>query len=147
MGKRYFSEDEIAKLRENKYVEKVSEKSIKYTLEFKKEFWRRYQEGQTPENIFLDLGFDLDIINRERIYGLTNNIKRQATRVNGFEDTRANNKGRPRTKDPISVEEKLKAQELEIKILNQKLEFLKKNIAIEEKYSLSRQQRRKKKRK
>jgi hypothetical protein len=147
MGKRYFSEEEIAKLRANEYVEKVSEKSIKYTLEFKKEFWRRYQGGQSPENIFLDLGFDLDIINRERIYGLTNNVKRQATRANGFEDTRVNNKGRPRIKEPISVEEKLKAQELEIKKLNQKLEFLKKNIMIEEKYSLSRQQRRKKKRK
>jgi hypothetical protein len=146
MGKRYFSEDEIVKLKANEYVEKVSEKSIKYTLEFKKEFWRRYQEGQTPENILFDLGFDLDIINRERIYGLTNNIKRQATRANGFEDQRVNN-SRPRTKEAISIEEKLKAQELEIKKLNQKLEFLKKNIAIEEKYSLSRQQRRKKKRK
>ncbi len=146
MGKRYFSEEEIAKLRENEYIEKVSEKSIKYTLEFKKEFWRRYQGGQSPENIFLDLGFDLDIINRERIYGLTNNIKRQAIRANGFEDQRVNNT-RPRTKEPISIEEKLKAQELEIKILNQKLEFLKKNIAIEEKYSLSQQQKRKKKRK
>ena len=125
MGKRYFSEEEIVKLRENEYIEKVSEKSIKYTLEFKKEFWRRYQDGQSPENIFLDLGFDLDIINRERIYGLTNNIKRQAIRANGFEDQRVNN-ARPRTKEPISIEEKLKAQELEIKILNQKLEFLKK---------------------
>lgn len=115
MGKRYFREEEIAKLRANEYVAKVSEKSIKYTLEFKKEFWRRYQGGQLPENIFLDLGFDLDIINRERIYGLTNNIKRQATRAKGFEDTRVNNKGRPRIKEPISVEEKLKAQELEIK--------------------------------
>ncbi len=146
MGKRYFSEEEIAKLRENEYIEKVSEKSIKYTLEFKKEFWRRYQGGQSPEKIFLDLGFDLDIINRERIYGLTNNIKRQAIRANGFEDQRVNNT-RTRTKEPISIEEKLKAQELEIKILNQKLEFLKKNIAIEEKYSLSQQQKRKKKRK
>jgi len=147
MGKRYFSEDEIKKINENEYVEKASEKSIKYTLEFKKEFWKRYNDGQTPEDIFLDLGFDLDIINRERIYGLTNNIKRQATHVGGFEDNRANNKGRPRTKEPVSVEEKLKAQALEIKILNQKLEFLKKNIMIEEKHSLSRQQRRKKKRK
>ena len=97
MGKRYFSEEEIAKLRENEYIKKVSEKSIKYTLEFKKEFWRRYQDGQSPENIFLDLGFDLDIINRERIYGLTNNIKRQAIRANGFENQRVNN-ARPRTK-------------------------------------------------
>ncbi len=127
MGKRYFSEEEIAKLIANEYVEKVSEKSIKYTLEFKKEFWRRYQGGQSPEIIFLDLGFDLDIINRERIYGLTNNIKRQATRINGFEDQRGNN-SRPRTKEAISIEEKLKAQELEIKKLNQKLEFLKKTL-------------------
>lgn len=80
---------------------------------------------QSLETIFLDLGFDLDIINRERIYGLTNNIKRQATRANGFEDQRVNN-SRPRTKEVISVEEKLKAQEIEIKKLNQKLEFLKK---------------------
>ena len=94
-------------------------------MKIKKEIWRRYQGGQSPENIFLDLGFDLDIINRERIYGLTNNVKRQATRVNGFEDQRVNN-SRPRTKEAISVEEKLKAQELEIKKLNQKLEFLKK---------------------
>lgn len=34
MGKRCFSEDDIAKLKVNKYVEKVSEKSIKYTLEY-----------------------------------------------------------------------------------------------------------------
>eukprot|EP01156_Anaeramoeba_ignava_P021725 Anaeramoba_ignava/c19619_g1_i1.p2 GENE.c19619_g1_i1~~c19619_g1_i1.p2 ORF type:complete len:132 (+),score=14.62 c19619_g1_i1:96-491(+) len=125
MSKRDFSEDEIAKLRSNEYVEKVSKQSIKYTLEFKKEFWKRYQGGQTPKSILIDLGFDLEIINRERINGLTNNIKRQAIRANGFEDQRVNN-ARPRTKEPISIEEKLKAQELEIKILNQKPEFLKK---------------------
>jgi hypothetical protein len=139
MGNRYFTEDEIKELTENQYVEKVSKKSVKYSTDFKKLFWDKYVDGQSPRDIFIESGFNLDIINKVRIYGFTNSIKKQAKRLEGFTDQRAHNSGR-QANAPMSIEDKVRLQDLEIKKLNQKIEFLKKNILLEEEYFRSQQQ-------
>ena len=42
MGKNYFTEEQRKKLLENHYIEKVSEKAITYTKEFKEIFAEEY---------------------------------------------------------------------------------------------------------
>ncbi len=71
MGKRYFTKEEIKELSVNKYVENVSKISIRYSIDFKMLFWNKYVDGQSPRDIFIESGFNLDIINNERIYGFT----------------------------------------------------------------------------
>lgn len=58
---------------------------------------------------------------------MTNGIKKQASRIEGFKDNRANNLGRLRKK-PKSLEDRVSAQDLEIRKLYQKVEFLKKHL-------------------
>ena len=125
MGKNHFTNEQIVQLSKSKYVLKVSSKSIKYTSEFKKLFWVSYKGGKAAREILSDLGINPDIMNKERIFSLTNNLKKQAMRLEGFTDQRTNNSGRPGKKQG-SLEERVTAQSLEIKKLNQKIEFLKK---------------------
>lgn len=139
MGKRYFTEEEVNELSDNQYVENVSKKSIRFSIDFKKLFWDKYVDGESPRDIFIESGFNLEIINNIRIYAFTNNIKKQAKRLEGFTDQRVLNSGRP-ANAPTSIEEKVRLQDLEIKKLNQKIEFLKKNILLEEEYFRSQQQ-------
>jgi hypothetical protein len=131
MGKNYFTYDELEELKTNKYVKRISIKSIKYTREFKELFWEQFKDGIAPRDILSGLGINPDILKPMRIYSLTNGIKKQASRIEGFNDNRANNPGRLR-KNPKSLEDRVSAQDLEIRKLYQKIEFLKKNIFLEE---------------
>jgi hypothetical protein len=74
----------------------------------------------------------------------TNNIKKQAKRLEGFTDQRVLNSGRP-ANAPTSIEEKVRLQDLEIKKLNQKIEFIKKNLVGGRVFSLSTETKRRKK--
>ena len=131
MSKNYLSGAQIRELKKSKHVLRVSKKSIKYTEEFKECFYQDYQKGLSPREIIKNLGIDPDVLTAERIYSLTNLIKKEALRIEGFTDKRSNNLGR-QGKIAVTVEERLAAQELQIRKLNQKVEFLKKNVFLEE---------------
>ncbi len=125
MGVNYFTEDQIKELQENPYIEKITTKSIKYSREFKEEFWFHYSNGELPSSILLSFGIDPKVLGVKRISNIVQRIKMEATRLEGFEDTRINNTGRPKTKD-MTDEEKIKYLEHKIAYQKQEIEFLKK---------------------
>ncbi|WP_460012641.1 HTH domain-containing protein [Lysinibacillus sp. CTST325] len=51
----------------NPYVKAVNDKSISYTDEFKQFFIDEYEKGKSPREIFLEAGFDIDIIGMTRV--------------------------------------------------------------------------------
>lgn len=104
MGVNYFTEDQIKELQENPYIEKITTKSIKYSREFKEEFWFHYSNGELPSSILLSFGIDPKVLGVKRISNIVQRIKMEATRLEGFEDTRINNTGRPKTKDMTDEE-------------------------------------------
>jgi hypothetical protein len=61
-----FNENEIRQLEMNQNVENVTEKSITYSATFKLAALKAYKEGQTPMEIFLQAGFDMDVIGRKK---------------------------------------------------------------------------------
>jgi transposase len=61
-----FKEYEIKQLLMNPHVENVTEKSITYSPPFKLAAVKAYQEGQTPMEIFLRAGIDVNIIGRRK---------------------------------------------------------------------------------
>ena len=61
MERNKFTPREIQILKNNPYTNRVTEYNIFYTKEFKEEFWRRYQEGESPRMISEALGYDPDI--------------------------------------------------------------------------------------
>jgi len=56
-----FSSEQIAKLKQNPCVFECREKSIHYTLEFKKRALDLYAEGINPDEIWRQAGFDVGI--------------------------------------------------------------------------------------
>ena len=125
MGKKYFTQEQIEQLRQNKYVKNVSEKAITYTEEFKEVFLLEYNEGKLPSQILDEMGFDYKVLGERRVSNITQAVKKQSVRPEGFKDTRADNPnmGRPSTKD-LTSEEIIAKQKAEIELLKAKVEFL-----------------------
>lgn len=132
MSKKHFTLEEQEALKNNQYVENVSEKSITYTEKFKKIFFKEYQNGKGPSQIFREMGFDIEVLGRKRIKSTTTRVKNQSQRIAGFGDTRKNNSGRPSTKD-LTVEEQLDWLKHRNALLEQENKFLKKVEQLERK--------------
>ena len=123
MGKYYFTPEQVEQLRQNKYVKKVSEKSITYTEEFKEVFLLEYNTGKLPSQILIKMGFDYKVLGKSRVDNIVQSTKKQSLRPEGFKDTRIGNSGRPATRD-LSQEEIIAKQKAEIELLKAKVEFL-----------------------
>lgn len=67
MSKKLFSNSDIKILSKNKYVKKVSEKGITHTDEFKRLFFAENKKDKFTSDIFMECGFDIDIIGLKRI--------------------------------------------------------------------------------
>ena len=119
MGVNYFTQEEMKELSDNPYVEKVSEKAITYTQQFREEFYERYSHGERPSNILRSFGIDPKILGERRINGITCRCKKMAKK-GSFEDSREESSGRPRAKE--------RTPEEEIAYLKQKIEFQKQQI-------------------
>ncbi len=130
MGKNYFTEEQQQILRNNPYIERVSEKAITYPIGFKERFLEEYRSGKLPSEILRGMGLDPRILGRSRVKNLTRRLKTNELRLEGHEDTRKSNTGRPVTKNQ-TVEEKIKRLEHKVAYLNQENEFLKKNIQMD----------------
>ena len=133
MERSAFTKREIQLLKHNPYTYQVSEYQIFFTKEFKEEFWRRYQEGESPRRIVEALGYDPDMLGTSRLSGIQINIKKQANRPEGFSEGKRNCK---RIKSGLySVEnnptdETIVKMQHEILYLRQEIEFLKKISSV-----------------
>ena len=124
MGVNYFSDEQVKELEKNPYVKKVSVKSITYSEEFKELFWTDLQKGMLPRNIFKKYGFDPSMLEPRRTKNFTNRVRKEATRVEGFKDTRSTNSGRPLAR-VLTIEEELERLKQKYEILQQENNFLK----------------------
>ena len=71
-----FTPEEMTQLRKSQYIRKVTDKTVSYTVEFKELFWKRYNEGATPPQIFEEAGLDVEVLGDTRIYGLLTMLRR-----------------------------------------------------------------------
>ena len=69
MARKMFTQEQVRVMAENPYTLHVSTTQITFTNAFKEEFWRRYQEGDTPRTIMYDLGYDPEVLGRNRLSG------------------------------------------------------------------------------
>lgn len=129
MSKRSFTKEEQELLKKNKYTYSVSANTISFTIEFKKEFWKRYQSGQIPRNIVEDLGYDYQLLGESRVTGLQGMIKKQAIEGN-FREGQHASYAVSNHPDYSSMpdDQKLRAMEHELYYLRQEMAFLKKII-------------------
>jgi transposase-like protein len=125
MGVNHFTEEQQEELRRNPYIKNVSDKAITYTTEFRKLFAKEYRSGKMPSQILTECGINPKLLGKPRKDALVAMVKKFEIRVDGFEDTRKSNSGRPVTKD-LTDAERIIRLEHRIKYLEQENEFLKK---------------------
>jgi transposase len=126
MSKRIFTNEETDQLSKNKNVVRCSERSITYAKEFKIRAVMRYEQGMTPQDIFREAGFDLNVIGRKtpkHCLADWKNIFRQKG-ARGLAETRGRHGGRkPKPKD-ASDRDKIKRLETENAYLKAENAFL-----------------------
>jgi putative transposase len=127
MSKTIFSEKNREHLSTNKYVVKISEKSITYADEFKRLFIDLYMSGKTPREIFEAHGFDVRVIGMKRVEQSANRWKKAYGKdgIIGLADSRKEASGRP-LKRELTQDEVIARQEARIRLLESQVELLKK---------------------
>ena len=120
MSNKKFSIGEQEILRSNPWVKNVTENSITYTEEFREYFVIQYSKGKGPRQIFIEAGFNVNILGYKRIKCSSNRFRNMEKRAEGLKDTRICNSGRPLEHD-LTNEEKISKLENENLKLKQQL--------------------------
>ena len=134
MSKIFFNEHQRRLLETNPNVNSVSDRSIQYKPEFKVLAVKENQSGKGPSQIFIENGFDLQMIGtkkaKESLSRWRNSYQHHGD--DGFFEERRGkgSSGRPLT-NGISPEKKLKKAEARIKYLEAEVELLKKLEELE----------------
>lgn len=142
MSGRKLSPEARGKISQNKNVVRVSEAAITYSPDFKVEAVRANMVGGKPPHlIFVDAGFDLDLIGRETPKRCLERW-RAVFQEHGEQGLRIDQRGKGATGRPLqrelTVEEKLRRAEARVKYLERENDLLKKFRALERTWSTDR---------
>jgi hypothetical protein len=135
MNKNKFTKREIQILKNNPYTYSVTESQLFFTKDFKEEFWRRYQTGDSPRRIVEELGYDPDMLGTSRLSGIQINIKKQAESANGFTEGKGHRKQLKSglySVDENPSDETIVKMQHELMYLRQEVEFLKKISSLKD---------------
>ncbi len=130
-AKRPFTESEQKQLKRNPYTYQVTAQEIHFTAEFKQAFWDLYRSGTSAVLAMRQLGYDTDLLGKERIRGIRTAVQRQALSPEGFRTGYKPYRRRrqPESIDALPPDQTLKRMQSEITYLRQEMEFLKKLIS------------------
>ncbi len=130
-----FTQEEIALLEKNNYTHLVSKSMIKFTDDFKDDFWRLYLTDLPVKEIFRMLGYDPEVIGTKRIDGFVYNLRKSRLtdeqRIGSI--SRASKVRRPPADvnySEMKSKEAIKAMEIELTYLRQEVDFLKKLYSL-----------------
>lgn len=125
-----YSAKEMKELKANPYTLKITQHQLSHTIKFKEDFWTRYQAGDSPRKIIMDLGYNPDMFGQKRIDSLVQHIKKEALSGAGFTEGPNRTKRLPvkRVEADISSPQSLEQMQHELLYLRQEVEFLKKII-------------------
>ncbi|WP_311282651.1 HTH domain-containing protein [Peribacillus simplex] len=134
MSKNIYTEFQIKELEKNPNIISASERSISYNPEFKTNAVKEYKKGKSPSQIFIEHGFNLEIIGKEQPKRCLQRWRDTFERFGeeGFLTERRGkgSTGRPSSK-PQSIENQLRRAEARIKFLEAENDFLKKLEELE----------------
>ena len=122
--KKIITKEEIEILRENPYVKGASPNKVSFTSDFKREFLRRYDAGETGRKILHSMSIDPEILGDSRIWAMPWKYREELEQHGVFSDVRRKSEHNIETS---SVEQ----LRVEVAYLKQEVEFLKKNIILE----------------
>jgi len=133
MGRKPFTKEELLEIRSNPYVREATTYIIRFTDEFKEEFWRRYNdEHQRPEEIVEELGFDRTVFGKKRIRGILANLKKQVNEgphdASADKDQLFDAKQQSTAKQQNAHDKAFVKMQHQVAYMAQELEFIKKSI-------------------
>jgi len=134
MSKKLYNESQIKELKKNPNVTSASDRSISYSPKFKIKAVKQYKQGKIPSQIFIEHGFDIEMIGKEQPKQCLRRWRETFERYgeDGFLTERRGkgSTGRPSSRS-LSLEEQLKKAEAKIKFLEAENDFLKKLEELE----------------
>lgn len=125
MARKMFTQEQVRVMAENPYTLHVSTTQITFTTAFKEEFWRRYQEGDTPRTIMYDLGYDPQMLGRNRLSGIQNVVCKQAVSKEGFHERPQRRNVETSGESGGTTQAQLRQMQHRLKYLEQEVKFLK----------------------
>lgn len=124
--KNKYTKKQIKELKENPYTFAVDEKRIFFTIEFKKNFWTKYQAGLSPRKIFKELNYNLDYFGQKQIDSIVQSIKKQALAGEFTEGYQRNNRLKIKEVEADNSPATIQQIQNELLYLRQEVDFLKK---------------------
>lgn len=120
-----FTQAEIEILSNNKYVRNVTSKQITYTDEFKDLFLVEHTAGKMPLQIFVENGFDPNMMGQGRIDKCSTRWRRKAERPEGVHDLKKGHSGKNKCGiGELSLEQQLEYLKQQNAYLKQENTFL-----------------------
>ena len=132
MSRKLLSEAEIASLKSHPGVEKVTERVVIFTPEFKRKVHSRMTAGEDIFDILETEGIDVSALGKPRIYGMREKLQKYASRAEGFEKRVRRDRRQPevseasQTAAESDIQSRLKRLEHELAYARQEIEFVKK---------------------
>lgn len=134
MSRKIFTEEQQQLLRQNPYVYSVSANRIQLTKEFKEIFLTAYNSGESPRDILINHGFDIDTIGECRIWSISQHIrseyKEHGEFHEGYGPRNRHSLAESSSDQPLSEREEIRQLRHEVDYLKQEMEFLKKISSI-----------------
>ena len=133
--KRLFTQEEITLLEKNIYTYKVNESMIKFTDDFRDDFWRLYLTDMSVKEIFRTLGYNPELLGTKRIDGFVFNLRKELLtdeqRLNSISITSKVRRPPSDTKySDMKSKEAIKSMEIELAYLRQEIDFIKKLYSL-----------------
>jgi hypothetical protein len=120
-----FTDAEIEILSQNPNIKSVSAKQINYIDSFKMHFLDEHTAGKLPLQIFVEAGFDPQVIGQGRIDKASCRWRRKASRPGGVFDQKKGHSGRKNISNgPISTKEQIEYLKQQNEYLRQENSFL-----------------------
>lgn len=128
-----FTDEQIETMRSNPYTLFVSPNQLRFTLEFKERFMELLIAGKTLRGIFLELGYDPDVIGHSRMGNISGRIQKEAKSPEGLHEGNKKRFTKPAdgNYDDLPIDEALSRMKHEILYLRQEIQFIKKIIKAE----------------
>ena len=119
MVKKTYTDEQRKTLLKNKNVKKCSQKAITYSRDFKVKAVQQYQEDRMiPQEIFIQAGFDLEIIGKEIPRHCLDRWKNKSAQI------LIENRGRTKKTKDKSDKDKIERLEAEVIYLKAENDFL-----------------------
>lgn len=74
MSQKKFTQEEVQILKANKYTYTVTERCIRFTMEFKKIMYDKIQQGIFPSKVLQECGYDIKILGPNRPSAIARHI-------------------------------------------------------------------------